>query len=48
MEKIDFAIRTLKEMSLNTKHQKTGWNIESSNIILEIVCNEVEKWKKKK
>lgn len=42
MNKIDFTIITLKEMSLCTKHQKIKWSIDNCNIIMDIVYGEVK------
>ena len=43
MNKQDFAIIRLKEISLCNKHQNAIKTIEDGNIILSIICDEVEK-----
>lgn len=43
MNKIDFAIKMLKELSLCSKHQNAIKSIEDGNVILGIICDEVEK-----
>ena len=43
MEKIDFAIRMLKELSLCNKHQDVIKSVEDGNVILDIVCDEIKK-----
>ena len=44
VEKIDIAIRTLKELQLCNKEQDVITSIDDSNIILQIVVNEVMKF----
>ena len=43
MNKKDFAIMRLKEISLCNKYQNMIKTIEDGNIILSIICDEVEK-----
>ena len=41
-QKINFAIMRLKEFSLCAKYQNIKYSIDDGNIILGIVCEEVE------
>jgi len=41
-QKIDFAIKRLKEFSLCGEYQNIKYSIDDGNIILEIVFDEVE------
>lgn len=43
MNKIDFAIKMLKELSLCNKHQNVIKSIEDGNVILDVVCDEIER-----
>ena len=42
-QKIDLALKMLKELALCNKHQDVIKSIDDGNIILGIVCEELEK-----
>ena len=41
-QKINFTIMRLKEFSLCSKYQNIKYSIDDGNIILSIVCDEVD------